>query len=407
MLSKAKISLGKIGKILLFSFQSYKEDQLYLQASALTLYSLLSIVPVLALAFAVAKGFGLQEILEKEILNALESHREVATHLIEFSQNLLNQAKGGVIAGVGVATLLWAVIKLLSNVEEAFNHIWGVTRGRTWVRRFSDYLSLALICPILLVVANGAMILLTKQADLLGRFSNIASLFLQVTPVFAMSLLLAFLYRFMPNTVVPLKAVAISGFIAGIAYILFQNLYLFFQIKIANYSPIYGSFAAFPLFLIWLQMSWLIILTGAEIAYSIQNIGAVEGEESLEESPEIDFKLVALASVNLIAQRFSQNQPPLNFQELSMRLQVPSRLLRKALSKLCKIKILVEVSYEENEIFLLTRDPQQMNLSSIWLEMEKAGNSHLGEVKSPEITTIEKGMVKAIQGFKPSTTTKL
>jgi membrane protein len=264
---------AKIIKLSIFAFQ---KDKCSLYASALTFYTLLSIVPMLALAFGFAKGFGLNDLLEKEILETLHGQETVITKSIAFAQNLLENTRGGLVAGVGVLTLFGTIIQVLTHVENASNHIWHVATGRDFVRKVSDFLSISLICPILFIVANGASLLVASEveiiSDTLGSWNLPFLLILKLLPHAAIWILLTFLYLCMPNTKVNISSALLAALVSGCLYQIFQWTVIKFEFGIAHYGSIYGSFAALPLFLIWLQTSWLIVLFGSELSYHFQNV---------------------------------------------------------------------------------------------------------------------------------------
>jgi membrane protein len=194
-------------RIILLAVRGFGEDRCQLRASALTFYSLLSVVPMLAMAFGVAKGFGFERNLEKQLLDGFPDQQEVISRIIAFSRALLENTQGGLIAGIGVAVLFWTVIKVLSNIENSFNDIWGIKKARTFQRKFGDYLSIMLVAPILLVMSSSATIMITTQVHLItqeisivGGFGPILFSVLKVLPLGVVWLLFTFLYVFMPNT---------------------------------------------------------------------------------------------------------------------------------------------------------------------------------------------------------------
>lgn len=273
-------SSEKLGKILVFSIKRFRYDRCSLRASALTFYSALSIVPVLAMAFGIAKGFGLDQRLREEILGRMQSQEAVIRQAIDFADNLLQNTSGGLIAGIGVVFLFWTMIQVLGNIESAFNDIWGVRRGRSFGRKFSDYLSLMFLFPLMLILTGSLNVFLISQAEALsqraylGYLSPVLLALLTVFPFAVILFLLTFLYIYMPNTKVRISAGLLGGVIAGILYQVVQWTYIHFQIGAGSYGAIYGSFAALPLFLIWLQASWFVVLFGAEISYAAQNLKA-------------------------------------------------------------------------------------------------------------------------------------
>ena len=246
-------------RILLLALRRFNLDKCELRASALTFYSLLSIVPVVAMAFAVAKGFGVEKILGEQLMTKLEGHEEAAEKVIGFAQSMLENTKGGAIAGVGIVVLFWTVIKVLSNIEQSFNDIWGVKTPRTMGRKLADYLSVMMIFPLLMILASSLTVLLTTQLSLmlerlsfLGYLADALIFLIRILPYGVLWLAFTFIYVFMPNTKVELKSALWGGILAGTIYQLVQLAYITFQIGVSKYGAIYGSFAAQPLLLVWL-----------------------------------------------------------------------------------------------------------------------------------------------------------
>ncbi|MDY6973367.1 MAG: YihY/virulence factor BrkB family protein, partial [Thermodesulfobacteriota bacterium] len=282
-LPRKKSFLVRQIRTMLLAMRGFYEDKCLLSASSLTFYSLLSIVPVLAMAFGIAKGFGFETLLEKELIEKLPGQETILLKVVDFSKRLLENTQGGMIAGIGVIVLLWTVIKLLGHIESSFNEIWGVRRSRPFVRKMSDYLSVMLIGPIFVVVSSSATLFITTQINriaentaLLSMLNPLIVLMLKMLPYCLIGILLTIIYILMPNTRVKVKSGLVAGIIAGAVFVSVQWGYINFQIVIAKYNAIYGSFAAIPLFLIWLQLSWLIVLFGAEISFAIQDVGTYE-----------------------------------------------------------------------------------------------------------------------------------
>lgn len=351
--------LGTI-RIFMAALKGFGQDRLQLRASALTFYSLLSIVPVAGMIFGIAKGFGFKDMLETELMQKLEGHEEIVARVIEFSQALLENTKGGLIAGVGMVILFWTVIKVLSNIENSFNHIWGVTKPRSIGRKVSDYLSLMLICPILLVMSSSVTVMITSQAELilnkvalLGVVAPVIMFVLKALPYCVIWLLFSFIYVFMPNTKVHFSSGILAGVIAGTMFQAFEWVYISFQINVAKYNAIYGSFAAIPLFLFWLQISWLIVLFGAEVCFAHQNVETYEFEEECGSISERFKRLMALGIVKLLIKNFSAGKEVWTESRISKELEIPIHCTRQVVSELVEAGIISEVS---------TRDDREMGL---------------------------------------------
>lgn len=275
-LSKVKRFFYKTIKIFWIAIDKFFKHQLTLRASALTYFSLMAIVPFFALIFAVAKKIGDQETIEKELLERFKDQQEIVTNVIQFAKNLIIEAKGGIIAFVGIIFLFWSLIKLFSNLESSLNEIWQVKTTRKVKRRVSNYLALMFVLPIFLVIFISLRIYIT---NLISKDIVIETIFrfpLKIIPYLLILALFTFIYVFMPSIKVKIKYAFLSAILSSAIYQIAQALYVNFQVGITRLNAIYGSFAALPLFLIWLQISWLIFLFGAQFCYSIQSIDKIK-----------------------------------------------------------------------------------------------------------------------------------
>ena len=349
-LSKRRSFGIRLLRIVLLSTRGFSEGHIHLRASALTLYSLLGIVPVVAMAFGIAKGFGFEKFLQKDLLERFRGQEEVATRIIDFAHSLLEATKGGVIAGVGLIILLWAVIRVLRDIEDSFNAIWGIEEARSLGRKFSDYLTILVISPILLTMSGSITIFISTQVamitakfSLLGYVSNQIFLLLKVLPYCVIWGLFTFVYILVPNTKVRFRSGLIAGIIAGTAFQAVQWGYIHFQVGVSKYNAIYGSFAALPLFLAWLQISWMIVLIGAEIAFAHQNVGTYEFEPDSQKISLSFKRLLSLMVAHLLTRRFADGKKPVTAQEISQTLEIPIRLVRQILFELVHSGIVSEI----------------------------------------------------------------
>lgn len=353
-LSPARSFFIKQLRTILLTARGFDQDKCQLRASALTFYSLLSIVPVFAMAFGIAKGFGFERRLEGQLLERFAGQQEVISRIIAFAESLLENTKGGMIAGIGVLVLFWSVVKMLSNIELSFNEIWEVKEHRTFGRKLSDYLSIILISPVLLIVSGSATVIITTQARIileriafLGPLSSVIIFALNLLPYFLVWILFTFIYVIVPNTRVKLKSAFYAGVVAGSTYQIVQWAYINFQIGIAKYNAIYGSFAALPLFLVWLQLSWLIVLFGAEFSFANQNVDTYEFEQDSHRVSLSFKKLLSLQITNLLVKNFSLGEEPLTETQVSQALKAPIRLVRTLLRELIESGVIVDVHAEE------------------------------------------------------------
>ncbi|RKY08400.1 MAG: YihY/virulence factor BrkB family protein [Planctomycetota bacterium] len=380
-------------RIIVLAIRGYAEDKCKFRASALTFFSLLSIVPVIALMFGIAKGFGLQEKIEAQIIEKMQGQEEIAQRIIEFSNSLLENAKGGFIAGIGVAFLLWAVIKLLSNIENSFNDIWGIKKGRSIGRKFSDYLSMMLICPILLVMSSSATVIVSTQISQLilklplhPSISSLVLMALKLLPYCTIWVIFSFVFIFMPNAKVNWRSGILAGIVAGTMFQLVQLIYINFQVGLAKYNAIYGSFAALPFFLLWLQISWLVVLFGAELSFAHQNVDTYEFEpDCLNVSHEYKRKLSLLVT-HLLVKNFCNCRQPLQADEISQQLEIPVRLVRQILYELVESGILSEVKQEQDRqvAYQPACDADVLTVKHVIDALESRGNADIPVLDSNE-----------------------
>ncbi len=401
----------KLLRVLALAFRGFKEDKISLRASALTVFSLMAIVPVVAMAFGIAKGFGLKKYiddlrlyLEENLLANVESQQEIIDQIFEFANSFLANTKGGLIAGIGLVILLWSVLKVFSNIESSFNAVWQIRRSRTWLRKFSDYFSLMLIGPILVIISSSATIFVITRMEEIATNLEVISfmepvlLFLiRLIPYVLIWLLFTFLYMFMPNTKVKFRSALIGGIVAGSIFAVTQWLYIHFQIGVSRYNAIYGSFAALPLFIIWLQLSWLIVLLGTEIAFADQNLEQYEFETDIDNISNYSKKILALIITHLLVHNFKNAEKPITAEQISQKLKIPMRLVRKILYELVECRILSEIISPDTKERAYQPGQDVDNLSIAYV-LDKL--DHLGKDRILSINGKEQEKIKEIvDGF--------
>jgi membrane protein len=369
-------------RIMILAIRGFDEDRCLLRASSLTFYTLLSIVPVVAMFFGIAKGFGFERRLQKELFERFAGQEEILNQVISFSNSLLEQTQGGLIAGVGLLVLFWSVLKVLGHIEMAFNDIWEIKKPRSWGRKFSDYLSIMLVSPILVLMSGSATVFITTQVtqitrkiELLGYLSPLITFLLNLTPYVLIWSLFTILYVIMPNTKVNFKAGLLGGVVAGTLYQIAQGVYISFQIGAARYNAIYGSFAALPLFLMWLQISWWIVLFGAELSFANQNVDTYEYEpDSLKVSPGFK-KLLALQITHMLVKNFENGDRPLSDSQISSRLEMPIRLVHNILFDLAEAGLISEIKtkIEKEHAFQPARDINKLTIQFVLAALELSG----------------------------------
>lgn len=277
-------------------------------ASALTYNTLLASVPVLAIAFAIARGFGFDALVESKIHQVLDFSPETATQVINFVNSYLHHTKSGMFVGVGLVVLMYTVVNLTSNIEIAFNTIWRVKNSRSIYRQVSDYISIFLLMPLLFIITSGFSVFLMTFATMFGDLviiTDTVQWIMYLSPYIITSVCFILLYKLMPNTIVQWRYCVVPGILAGVLFQAMAYFYVHYQIKISSYNAIYGSFAAIPLFLVFIQLSWYICLFGGQVSNTCQMMAgesinskedSVADEEIKSQLSEINEHLTELSS---------------------------------------------------------------------------------------------------------------
>ncbi|MEE4112392.1 MAG: YihY/virulence factor BrkB family protein, partial [Desulfobacteraceae bacterium] len=393
--------LIRLVRTVILSVQGFARNHGPLRASALTFFTLLSLVPVAAMAFGIAKGFGFERRLQQELLEKFSAQQEVVAQVIEFAQNLLNNTKGGMIAGIGVVVLFWAVIKVLGNIESAFNHIWGV-RSRSFIRKLSDYLTIMLVCPVLVIMSGSVTVFITSQVSAIsGRFELLQMagpaiyVGLKILPYTLIWILFTLTYMIMPNTRVRFDGALLAGVIAGSAYQVLQAAYIHFQIMVAKYNAIYGSFAALPLFLLWLQASWFIVLIGAEISHAYQHADHVDETAGGQEMSISRARLTALTICRHVVKLFQQGRPAQTAAQIADQLALPPSLVDNLADLLVRGNILVRINGDSDDGDALqpARDIGSLTVNSVVTALEDVGNNDGLPPHQPDAETLSETLM--------------
>ncbi len=408
--------LIKVLRIIILSIQGFATDGCALRASALTFYSLLSMVPAAAMAFGIAKGFGFERLLEKRLLEEFQAHEEAVVQVIAFAQTFLENTRGGLIAGIGVVVLLWTVLKVLSHIEHAFNTIWQVHRNRTLIRKFSDYLSILFIGPVLIIMSSSVTVFITTQVTeiiqriyILGYLSYPIFTAMKLIPYALIWALFTLVYMVMPNTRVKLTSGMVAGIAAGTLYQLAQWFYIIFQVGFARYNAIYGSFAALPLFLIWLQISWFIVLFGAEISYACQHAADYEHEPDFSKISQHYNRALSLLIAHRAVKNFVAGQAPLSASQLSQSLNIPIRLVRTILKALVDAAVFSRIPVENNgdDAYQPARDVSFFSIKYVIDALEKNGVNALPISQTPELEAIDQSLMAFDEILKESESNRL
>ncbi|MDA3902070.1 MAG: YihY family inner membrane protein [Desulfuromusa sp.] len=367
--------------------RDFAVNQCLLRASALTYYTMLSLVPLLALTFALLKAFGVQNLLQPLIIEKLNvGDGQVADVILGY----INNTQVTQLGAIGLVFLIVAVVSLLTNVEKSFNHIWGVKDIRPLLRRFADYLSVILAGPVLIIgaismtstLASNSLVQKLIEMQMVG---NLILLLFKIAPFLFMWLAFTGLYIFMSNIKVEWRAAFFGGVVGGTLWQIAQVGYVHFQVGVGRYNAIYGTMAALPIFMVWLYLSWVIVLFGLGVCYAKQNLRTSGRDLRGSEVSRNCFEQVALALLVTLADRFAKGEPALSNEQLAKFLFIPPRLCRSILSLLIKIGFVSELCTLAGRCqYQLGRSAENLSVAEILKKMGDFGEEALYLLPHPQ-----------------------
>lgn len=383
-------------KTLVIVVRGFVNKDLNMRANALTYSLLFAIVPILAMTLAVAKGFGVSDALQTYLDHSVLQDTNIVPTIMSFVEMYLQTASGGIFIGVGLLILLWAVYSFFRNIESNFNNIWNVTKNRSILRQMTVYISILFAVPLLLILSSGAHIFLDSIEQnrpwlsmMLHSFSGLMSFSQWVAVV----LIFTWLYWAVPNTNVKFWSALIPAIIVGSLFQLLEALSVNILILLSRTSIVYGTFAAIPILLIWMQWLCLLILIGAELSFASQNNELFEYEHELDHISQRYQEFVTLYLLSTIIHQFEQDLPPLTAQELARTQHLPIRLVQSSLNRLTQVHILREV-YAEDERTVKAYIPglaiHRIHVSMVLNRLDSFGEEDFLRGASPQMQTFWK-----------------
>jgi len=383
-------------RVLILAIRGVKEDKVMLRAPALTFYSLFSIVPAAALAFGIAQGFGLERYLEIQLQAALVGREEVYYWLMELTERLLAEIHGGTLAVFGLFTLIYTISMLLNNIEKSFNEIWQVNRGRPLTRKISDFFAMIFILPIFFILASAATVYInTRIEELNGALLDpLLMVLVRIAPYLIIWALFTLIYMVMPNTSVRFTSALIAGIISGTAFQVAQWGYIAFQIGAARYGAMYGSFAALPLLMLWMHVSWIIVLFGAELSYANHNVESYEFESETTNISPFNKKILSLYILQMLIDNFRKGQAPATPAQISHTLHIPNVLVRSILNDLVEAGLIntVKTGVDKESSYQPALDINKISIKTALELLEHRGADILIAKPSPTLDKLKKSL---------------
>lgn len=350
-------------KKLLLAVEFFTTRRVIDMAAALTYSTLLALVPILAVVFGVARGFGYNKYIEVWFRELLGSQPQAADAIINFVNSYLVHTKSGVLLGVGLVLMLYTVLMLTLNVEKTFNTIWQVKHRRSLYRAVTDYLAMLLLVPVVIVLVSGLSI---AGARLL--------------PYVLMAVVFMAMYMCVPNTKVRLQVVIVPGILAGVGMQALQLFYIHAQVLLSSYNAIYGSFAALPLFMLWVQLSWTICLFGVQLCYTNQNMDELSFRLQVADISPRYRLLLAIILMSRVCQRFADGKRPYTALDLRRLTNIPIRITQDLLYMLVRAGLLSENSADgkdQEPTYQPAMTLQKLTVGAMVERLDSMGGWHL------------------------------
>ena len=364
--------LLKTVAIVVVSIDRFVKDASTISASALTFYSTLSFIPAVALILAIARGFGADKAFENWLKEQTYTNPEVMQWVMNIASKALDNTQSDLIAGFGILLLLWAVVRMLSSTELAMNRIWGVKKGRGLVKKFTDYMSIMFIAPILVLLISSMNVFMMSSLQeyamdegVLSYASAALKAILTLVPYVLVWFLFVFLYMFMPTTPVKFKYALVAGIVAGTIFQIVQWFYIRFQVGVSSYNAIYGGLAALPLLLVWLQLSWSIVLWGTELCYIMRNRHFLYRNAMNADNRWVDNVELTIRMLKYISEQYTHNNGGPTLAMICKKLRMSSSKVRVVLQELVDKRVLVEVKDDDDVSYFPAVDFHHLSLADV------------------------------------------
>ena len=282
-LSKARARFIKYVKVLIITVKTFAQQKVGPRAIALSYLSMMAIVPILAIVFGITGGFGLGDKLKEFMYSNFGGNEQLIDTVLQFAQNIIDTAQSGWMGFFSALLFIWIVFRLMMNVESAFNNVWKVEQSRNFMKRFAFYIAIILLAPFVIFVMFAGSFVYSNALDYIGlnleEFSFIKKFISWAMFVVVAGMTFSAMYKFIPNYKVNYSTALRAAFFAAFAFAAVQFFYLETQLLVSRLNGIYGTFAAVPLFMIWLNISWNIVLIGAEVSYAFQHVDSYNIED--------------------------------------------------------------------------------------------------------------------------------
>jgi membrane protein len=390
----------RVGHLL---FRGYLEDDLTIHASSLTFVTLTSLVPILAVGFALVKGFGMAtEQLESAM--QMDWLQQMPLQFQEFVQQVLdivNNTNFSALGGVGLAFFVLTAVLVLANVEKSFNRVWGVEKSRSILRQVTSYTSVLVLVPLLIGLAGGLKARIAISQKIFDIDANVWAQ--NLASFLIIWLAVGFLYMFVPNTRVKLRAAFISSLMTTLVFLGWMKMFMVMQTGVARYGIIYGAFAAVPVFLFWMYVTWVILLLGVEFTFALQNSDTYQLEGAADSASMRSRMLVSLMVLRRAGIAMETGQGLFDAAEFASKNKAPIRLINSVVTALVEQNYLAQVTTGDAG-YVLMRAPETIRIRDLVAELMRGGGGHVDlegllSLDAPLQETLSKIEIGLREGF--------
>ena len=335
------------------AYEKYQSANSSFWVTSLSFYTILAIVPMLAILVSLSSWFGAEDYIINHIKDIAPLKGGTLELLTDFSNNLLMDARSGVLAGVGFLFLGWTFIQMFSLIEESFNEIWHIKKSRSLIRKISDYISFFIFLPLLFITLNGLILfLLSKIKEIVFLYYIVKNIF----PLISMTIFFMALYLVMPNTMVKVLPAFIASVIVSIAFLLFQYIFILLQFLLIGYNTVYGGFSVIFIFLLWVRRCWFIVILGVHINIENDNINI-----------SFNSKLyITLKVLEEIIKRYLNNQSPPNMSDLRKVTTSSPFLIGNVLDDLIRGGYILSSRDYSEKVFCIAKNIEEISLKEIY-----------------------------------------
>lgn len=379
-------------RIYILAFKGLVEDRVAVRASSLTYFTMLSIIPILVLGLVIAQSFGFEDMMKEFIEKSFQGQDQVGNWINDLVKQALDKSTGKLVTGIGIVVLFWSIVQVLNNIELSFNDIWQVKKARTPMRKFTDYLAMMIIAPFAIAISGSFTVKLQATAEEIEMLKKVIQIFMKLVPYFSIWVVFTLAYVVMPNTKVKFKYALIAGIFAGTLAMIVQWAFVEFQIGVTRFNVVFGSFAAIMLALLWVQITWLIVLMGAEISFAYQNIENYEYEDEALQLNHDNKRILTVLVAHHIVKNFEEGGKAKTSDDLSHALGIPLRLLNQLIYDMVECGILAELvtGDSKDRSYQPAMDINKLDVDTLYTRLEKLGGSHLIVSESEKLDKIMK-----------------